>query len=115
MPPEENMAWSTGKLFFRTKDGKFTQIDGIKEYPPEEIIAPGSKPKYSFNPLDMSDFTITGTVRLTHKGEILAARLAKRRKKIMRMYTNYLQRRVRTIKRQEEKERRRRLKEAHDA
>ena len=120
MPPKEtNGDWlvnsGTGKLYIRESDGGFVPFAAIREVRHEDILTheEAERFKYGFAPSDLigKTFTFTGTFKLTHKGQIERARLAKSAAKYIKRFNNKVRRINRTIKRQAELERRRRLKE----
>lgn len=120
MPPKEtNGDWlvnsSTGKLYIRESDGGFVPFDAIREVHHEDILTheEAERFKYDFKPTDLigKTYTFSATIRLPHKGQIAVARMARVVIKSLRRYNNGMRRVIRTMKRQEEKERRKRLKE----
>jgi competence CoiA-like predicted nuclease len=120
MPPKgTNGDWlvnsGTGKLYIRESDGGFVPFDAIREVHYEDILTneAAKRFKYDFTPSDMigKTHTCSATIRLPHKAQIKMARIARAVIKSLRRYNNGTRRIIRTMKRQTEKERRRRLKE----
>ena len=122
MPPKLNDGdWllnnSAGQLYIRGSDGGFVPFDAIpiREVHHEDILTNEEAEwfKYDFKPSDLigKTYTFSATIKIPHKAQIKMARIARAVIKSLRRYNNGMRRIIRTMKRQTEKERRRRLKE----
>ena len=120
MPPKLNDGdWllnnSAGQLYIRGSDGGFVPFDAIREVHHEDILTheEAERFKCDFTPSDLigKTHTFSATIKIPHKAQIKMARIARAVIKSLRRYNNGMRRIIRTMKRQEEKERRRRLKE----